>query len=101
MVLAQDFAFDDDLLIGTDGDFAAGYSDLLHQQHLLESNTGCYRPYPLAGCGIRQYINSSGTQGEIKRLVTIQLQADNYKVNDVSFPAGNSFTISINADRIK
>jgi hypothetical protein len=101
MVTAQDFAFEDDLLITSSGDFDFGFSDLLHQQHLLEAYTGHYRQHPLAGAGIRRYINSSGKESQLKRLITIQLQADNYKVNEVSFPPGNTFTIKIEAERIK
>lgn len=101
MIFVKDILLDDDgdLLI-SNGDFTIGYSDSMHQMHIIEAPTGSYKEYPLVGVGIFQYVNSAGEENKIKQEIQIQLEDDKYLVNKVKITTSKEFKISIDAERI-
>jgi hypothetical protein len=100
MTNARDFTLDStgDLLI-EDGDFVLSNADGMHVEHILSAFPGYYRRAPLVGVGISQYLKSSGKEGEIKRLITIQLEADGYQLKTVGI--SSDWKVSIDASRIR
>ena len=100
MTIAHDFTLDSsgDLLI-EDGDFVLSNSDGMHVEHILSAFQGYYRRAPLVGVGISQYLKSSGMAPDVKRLITIQLEADGFQLKTVAI--SNDWKISVDANRIK
>lgn len=95
----MDILIGDDLdLLFTNGDFAVGDSENQNQILIIKNNTGSFKEFPLVGVGIDKYIKSSGKEDEIKRLVTIQLVADGYRVNKILIDS--NFNIYIDATRV-
>lgn len=101
MTNAKDITLNDtgDLLF-VNGDFVANYSDARHQEHLIGAFKGFYKAAPSVGVGIFQYLKSAGTAAEIKREITIELEADKYLVNKVDVTTHPDLTIKIDAERI-
>ena len=94
-----------DILIGDDldlqvlnGDFVAADAESQNQILLIKNNTGSFKEFPLVGVGIDKYIKSSGKEDDIKRLVTIQLVSDGYRVNKILIDS--NFNIYIDATRV-
>lgn len=101
MIHAKDITLTDDGdLLFRNGDFVIDYSDARHQQHIIDAFKGFYKDYPLVGVGIFQYLKSAGTAAEIKREITIELEADKYLVNKVDITTHPDLTIKIDAERI-
>jgi len=99
MAMVKDIELNDELdLTIENGDFKISESDQTHVISIIKSYTGAFKQFPLVGVGIDYYIASSGTQQVIKRNITVQMEADGYKVNEVSI-SGDS-TYSIDANRI-
>lgn len=99
MAMVKDIELNDELdLTIENGDFKISESDQTHVINIIKSSTGAFKQYPLVGVGIDYYIASSGTQQVIKRNITVQMEADGYKVNEISI-SGDS-TYSIDANRI-
>ncbi len=89
--MRKDFLlFENDLLI-KDGDFVIGESDLQHIEHIIASQRGGYKQFPLIGVGINQYINSP-IDGILRREIQLQLQADGYGLQQIKV---DSQTINI------
>jgi hypothetical protein len=102
MINVQDIILDDDGdLLFTNGDFTVGYSDAMHQEHIIEANRGYYKESPLLGVYLFQYLKSAGLQAEIKRQIQINLEDDNYQVNKVNVSNTETMNIEIDAQRIK
>lgn len=99
MAMVKDIELNDELdLTIENGDFRISESDQVHVINIIKSNTGAFKQFPLVGVGIDYYIASSGTQQVIKRNITVQMEADGYKVNEIGI-SGDS-TYSIDANRI-
>ena len=70
----------------TDGDFTTGYSKDQHVAMLLEAMPGEFKEFPLIGVGMKRYINKTTTSGaQLKRDISVGLEADGYKVSAYSF----------------
>lgn len=100
MTNARDFTLDStgDLLI-EGGDFVLSNSDGMHVEHILHAFPGYYRRSPLMGVGIEQYLKSAGKEGEVRRLITIQLEADGFQLKTVAITP--DWKVRIDAARIK
>lgn len=83
MAKARDIKIEDNDLVIKNGDFVISNSDQQHVEDLIKSYTGHYKEFPLIGVGVDRFINSSGKDQEIKRLIKLQLEADGYKVNKI------------------
>ena len=57
----EDFIIEDDLLI-SGGDFAIEHADQQNLVHILLSQKGSYKEFPVLGVGISSYINSGQHQ---------------------------------------
>ncbi|MFG4004806.1 hypothetical protein ACHRV1_05030 [Flavobacterium aquidurense] len=77
----KDFIIDDDLLI-TDGDFALKQADQQNIEHLLLSQKGSYKEFPILGVGIKKYINSPDATSRLRleNEIDKQLSYDNFFV---------------------
>ena len=85
--MRTDILYTDDLQI-TNGDFEIGESDQQHIRHILEAMQGSYKQKPLLGVGIREYLNSP-MDGELRRLIQLQLQADGYSAVNITSDGQN------------
>lgn len=101
MIQVNDFLLDStgDLALTANGDFATGFSDPTHLEHILEAYTGWYREAILLGVGIQDYLNSGDAGPEIKRKVQIQLEADNYKISFITITG--ALELAFDAERIR
>lgn len=81
---ATDILLDDDgnYLI-ENGDFKVGASDQQSTIIILNDNVGSWKFHPFCGMGIARYIGSSNSQAMIKREISVQLQADGFKINSI------------------
>ena len=97
--MVKDISLEEDLdLTITNGDFVISDSDQNHVINILKAYTGGFKQFPLVGVGIDYYLASSGTQQVIKRNITVQLESDGYKVNEVEVLGQSKY--SIDAKRI-
>jgi hypothetical protein len=82
---ATDILLDDDLdiTISDSGDFKVTESDYQSSVLVLNTYLGAWKQHPLCGMGIVRYKGSSGQQLQIRREISVQLQADGYKINSV------------------
>ena len=82
---ATDILLDDDLdlTIDSSGDFKIAESDYQSSVLVLNTFSGAWKLNPICGMGIVRYLGSSGTQLQIRRGISVQLQADGYKINSV------------------
>ncbi|PIF30745.1 hypothetical protein CLU81_1192 [Flavobacterium sp. 9] len=66
----KDFIVDEDLLITGDdsgnGDFAIKEADQQNIEHLLLSQKGSYKEFPILGVGIKKYINSPDATSRLR-----------------------------------
>jgi len=93
---AIDFLLDengDELLMS--GDLVLGASDEQHISDILVSYPGEWKQNPLCGVNIRRAINGS-LNGTIRRDVRLQLEADGYKVKNITFTESE---LNIDAER--
>jgi hypothetical protein len=91
--LSEDFE-----LISKNGDFFIEDSDQNHIALILKSYLGAFKEFPLVGLGIDYYIASSGNKEVIKRNMTVQLNNDAFKVNEIKI--NNDSTYYVDAIRI-
>lgn len=83
-------------LITKDGDFFIEDSDQNHIAVILKSYLGAFKEFPLVGLGIDYYLASSGNKEVIKRNMTVQLNNDGYKVNEIKINQDNTYYIDAN-----
>lgn len=100
MVYAHDFLLDvdGDLQFTSSGDILTGESDDQHVKHILLAYPGYYRESPLCGVGIESYLLSAGEELNLKRIVRIQLEADNYSLEGVSPVRSDIYQFILNID---
>jgi hypothetical protein len=98
MAKARDIKLEDNDLVIQNGDFVITDSDAQHVEDIIQAYVGHYKEFPLVGVGIDLYINSSGTQLELERLIRLQLEGDGYSVNNIIVE--NDGKITIDAERI-
>lgn len=75
------------------GDFFIEESDQNHILLILKSYLGAFKEFPLVGLGIDYYLASSGNKEVIRRNMTVQLNADGYKVNEITIRPNNEYFI--------
>lgn len=83
----------------TGGDFVISDSDSQHQEDIISENIGSYKQYPVLGVGIIQYLNSSGSQGILRRSIQLQLEADGYYIKSILFNDANVTSFTVDAER--
>lgn len=95
----QDFALKNGDLFISDGDLVISESDNQHTADTLNAFPGWWKENPADGVGVFGYMNSAGKEQEVKRKMTIQLQADGYTVNNpiVEVDASGNMNIEPNA----
>jgi len=85
----KDFIIDEDLLIikgnyegDPIGDFAIKEADQQNIEHLLLSQKGSYKEFPILGVGIKKYINSPDATSRLRleNEIDKQLSYDNFYV---------------------
>ncbi len=104
MAAAKDFKLDSDgdLYINPNtGDLEIGFSDKQHIKDILNSNVGWWKQYPLVGVAIQSYLNSSGKQQQLERIIKIQLIADGYSVERPTITNKPDGTFLINTNAIR
>lgn len=77
----KDFIIEEDLLI-VDHDFALQEADQQNLQHLLLSQKGSYKEFPILGVGIKKFINSPDATSRLRleNEIDKQLTYDNFYV---------------------
>jgi hypothetical protein len=75
------------------GDFVIAESDQNHIVNICKANIGCYKQFPLLGVGIDQYIASAGTSLILKRNISINLESDSFKVNEIKVVENDNYYI--------
>ncbi len=82
---ATDILLDDDLdlTISSTGDFKLAESDYQSSVLILNTYFGAWKFHSLCGMGLSRYKGSSGSQLQIRREISVQLQADGFKINSV------------------
>ena len=94
MAMAKDIDLTDDLdLVINNGDFVIAESDQNHIVNICKAYLGGYKEFPLLGVGIDQYIASAGTQQILKRAISVQLESDNFQVNEIKVLEGDNYYI--------
>ena len=80
------------------GDIKVGKSDQQHVEHIIRSDKGHWRQWPLIGVGIDRFQKGPVIIQEIIQLIKLQLKSDNYNVREVR--VSDEGQISIDAERI-
>ncbi|MFH7013933.1 hypothetical protein ACHRV5_18905 [Flavobacterium sp. FlaQc-52] len=77
----NDFIIEEDLLIAGE-DFVLEVADQQNLQHLLLSQKGGYKEFPILGVGIKKYINSPDATSRLRleNEIDKQLTYDNFHV---------------------
>ena len=104
-MIAYDLATDTDgdiLIDPITGDFKILPSDKQHVSDILQSFAGWWKQFPLLGVGVMNFVNSSGQNDNLSRLIKINLQSDGYSniASTVVSLDINDIQIQINADRV-
>lgn len=82
--MAIDLTLNDDLdIVIENGDFKLSDSDYQSSLLILNTYKGAWKFNPICGVGLVRYLGSSGQQLEIRREISVQLQADGYKINSL------------------
>ncbi len=84
MIQNADFLSDSnkDMLI-VDGDFVIENADVEHVEDIFQASLGHWKEFPLIGISIDSYRNSSGMTNELARVAKLQLESDNYQVDQL------------------
>ena len=98
MASARDIKLIDNDLAIQNEDFVIADSDQQHIEDIIAAYVGHYKEFPMVGVGISLYINSTGAQSELQRLIRLHLENDGYLVNNVII--GDDSKIFIDAERI-
>lgn len=101
MAVSLDIALLNNDLLFVSGDIATGQSDDQHVADTINAFPGWWKETPADGVGIRQYLNSTGKEQEIKRAIKIQLQSDGYQADlQVYFDTDGHLQIIPNATKL-
>lgn len=76
-----------------DGDFAVGYSDNQHQEHILIATKGEYKEFPELGVGINRMLSEDDYTPmliEAKK----NLEYDGMKINNIKFQQNGNLDIN-------
>lgn len=86
-----DFIIDGDLQI-KDGDLLLDESEQFHINDIVIQNEGEQKQFPLLGVGALRFLNGSETFDEIKKRIIVQLESDNFQIEEI-VRAGDAFRI--------
>jgi hypothetical protein len=88
-----------DILLDTNGDLSfqngdlkTGYSDNLHQEHILIANKGEYREFPEIGVAIEQIINDDDYMSVLIDAKK-NLEYDGMKINNIKIDENGNIDI--------
>jgi len=87
----KDFIIRDDLQI-KDGDLLLLESEQDHINDILIQNRGEQRQFPLLGVGALNFLNGSESLDDIKKQISLQLESDNFRVEEITRD-GDAFRI--------
>lgn len=100
MATVKDLDLSDTLdLVIESGDFRVSESDQNHIVNICKANIGGYKQFPLLGVGIDLYMAGSASSQLLKRAISIQLESDSFKVNEIKVL--EDFNYYIDAIRIE
>lgn len=100
MATAKDIDLTEDLDLNiVIGDFKVSESDQNHIINICKVNVGGYKQFPLLGVGIDSYVGSVGQQQLLKRSISVQLESDGFKINEIKIKEGDNYYID--AERIE
>ena len=85
-------------LIILNGDLKLDESDSQHIEHILISDKGQFRQFPLIGVGIKRALKGSSNPQSLKQQISVQLESDNYNVRKITIEP-NPLNIEIDAER--
>lgn len=95
-----------DIILDAEGDFSIsngdiffGESDSQHVDHILLTDLGQFRQFPMLGVGIARLINGSINKIELSQKIRLNLESDNYNVSSVNVEDANKLSINIDANR--
>ena len=80
-----------------DGDFKVSYSDQNHIWLIIKAYLGAFKQFPLVGVGVDYYLSSAGKKQELKRNISVQIDADGF--TDIRFRIENN-DFEVDATRI-
>lgn len=81
----MDFLNDDDgNLTIVNGDFVIGLSSEQEAKSIVRANKGDYSHYPLVGCNLQDYQNSTSSKAEVLRVIKQQIESSGLQWDDVS-----------------
>lgn len=81
------------------GDFRIEESDAQHVEHIVFTDKGQFRQYPLIGVGIGRLLNGSPNKVEIQQQIKLNLESDGYNVRSVSVGLSDGLDLDIDAER--
>lgn len=97
-----DYLLDDDWdLQIAGGDFVKGPCNEQDITAMLISGKGNWKQWPLLGIGIQSRLEGAYTAADLARLkrdISLELEVDGFKVNDVAIQLGNGEILTINPD---
>ena len=81
------------------GDIIWDVSDEQHIQDTINAYPGWWKENFSDGVGIRDFLNASGQEQILSRILKIQLESDQYQVDNpsIEFASNGSLTINPNA----
>jgi len=101
MAVNYDMALNGNDLLIVDGDFAFAESDQQHVIDTINAFPGWWKENPQDGVGLMAYSKSPGEAQRINRAIKIQLQSDNYTVENPVVTIDNSGLLTVNPNAVK
>ena len=100
MAKFKDIIIDDDGDISFfNGDFKVKESDSQHVEHIMISDRGQFRQFPLIGVGIYRLFSGSPNVQFVRQQIKLQLESDGYNVRQITINPQNITEIEIDAER--
>jgi hypothetical protein len=81
------------------GDVNVNLSDSQHIEHIITTDRGQFRQWPLVGVGLLRQINGTISQQSLRQQMKLQLESDNYNVRKIKFDPVNPLNIDIDVER--
>jgi len=81
------------------GDILVGNSDSQHVEHIVIADKGHYRQHPLLGVGLLRYMNGNINPVALEQEIQMNLESDNYIVNEIQIDPNDLAQIDIDAER--
>jgi len=90
MIEAKDILLNDNFeILIENGDFKVDSSDQQHVQCILLARNGQFYNNVLIGCGVQDYQNGTQSIQEKKQNIILNLESDNYIVNELIIKTDN------------